>query len=240
MDVQTVFKRYELKYLLNPEQKERMMEAFSPYLVPDQYGKTLIRNIYFDTDQYRLVRCSIEKPAYKEKLRVRSYRQATSDSTVFVELKKKYRGVVYKRRISLPEEAAMNWLSGKCPCPKDTQISREINYFLDYYQMLRPAGFLSYRREAYYAEKQPDFRLTLDQMVLFRQEDLSLKSKVWGQALLPQDMTLMELKCAGAMPLWAARILSENHIYQTSFSKYGTAYQTIIYPNHSKEALFYA
>ena len=109
MAVQTVFKRFELKYLLNAEQKERVLQAMEPYMTLDGYGRTTIRNIYFDTDNYRLVRHSIEKPVYKEKLRIRSYRQAEEDSTVFVELKKKYRKVVYKRRVSLPEKEAMEW-----------------------------------------------------------------------------------------------------------------------------------
>ena len=85
----TVFKRYELKYMLTYEQKEKVLLAMSPHMELDKYGRTTIRNIYFDTDDYRLIRRSIEKPAYKEKLRIRSYAQATEDSTVFVELKKK-------------------------------------------------------------------------------------------------------------------------------------------------------
>ena len=97
MTFQTVFRRYELKYMLMLEQKEQMLEAMLPYMELDKYGRTTIRNIYFDTDNYRLIRRSIERPAYKEKLRIRSYAQATADSTVFVELKKKYENVVYKR-----------------------------------------------------------------------------------------------------------------------------------------------
>ena len=91
MPIQKVFKRYEMKYLLNPQQKEKMLQAMEPYMSLDQYGRTTIRNLYFDTDTYRLVRHSIEKPAYKEKLRIRSYSQSRPDSTVFVELKKKYK-----------------------------------------------------------------------------------------------------------------------------------------------------
>ena len=107
MAFQTVFKRYELKYMLTIAQKEKILEAIAPYMKLDKYGRTVIRNIYFDTENYRLIRRSIEKPAYKEKLRIRSYSQATSDSTVFVELKKKYDKVVYKRRIALTEGEAM-------------------------------------------------------------------------------------------------------------------------------------
>ena len=229
MGFQTVFKRYEIKYMLTQEQKQKVLQAMEPYMALDEYGRTKIRNIYFDTDNYRLIRRSIDKPAYKEKLRVRSYAQADDDSIVFVELKKKYQSVVYKRRMALPEFEAMQWLAGEHPCPKDTQISREIDYFLSYYQTLRPAVFLSYEREAYYEKNGGDFRVTFDDTILCRQEDLSLKSEVYGTSLLPEGMVLMEIKCSGGMPLWMTRILSEQHIYHTSFSKYGTAYQTMIF-----------
>ena len=130
MAFQTVFKRYELKYMLTLEQKAKMLAAMEPYMKLDKYGRTTIRHIYYDTDTYLLIRRSIEKPAYKEKLRIRSYSRANRDSTVFVELKKKYKSVVYKRRISLPEEEAMEWISGERHCHKHTQIANEIDYFL--------------------------------------------------------------------------------------------------------------
>lgn len=130
----------------------------------------------------------------------------------------------------MPEAEAMRWLAGEHPCPKDTQISREVDYFLWYYKTLRPAVFLSYEREAYYEKNGGDFRVTFDDTILCRQEDLSLKSEVYGPSLLPEGMTLMEIKCSGGMPLWMTRVLSEQHIYYTSFSKYGTAYQTMIFP----------
>ncbi len=146
MALQTVFKRYELKYLLTQAQKQAVLTAMAEHMELDQYGRTTIRNIYFDTENYRLIRRSIDKPAYKEKLRLRSYQQAGPDSTVFVELKKKYDSIVYKRRISLPEKKAMEWLLGKNHCRKDSQISKEVDYFLQFYGPLRPAVFLSYER----------------------------------------------------------------------------------------------
>lgn len=149
MSIQTVFKRYELKYMLTEQQKEKVLQAMEPYMALDQYGRTVIRSIYFDTDNYRLIRRSIEKPAYKEKLRIRSYSQAEPGSPVFVELKKKYKKIVYKRRISLPELEAMEWIQGTRQCPKECQIAREINDFLEYYDALYPAVFLSCEREAF-------------------------------------------------------------------------------------------
>ena len=230
MAFQTVFKRYELKYMLIPEQKEKILEAMSPYMELDKYGRTTIRNVYFDTDSYRLVRRSIEKPAYKEKLRIRSYSQATANSTVFVELKKKYEKVVYKRRLPLCEADAMSWICREQACPFDTQISREIDYFIDFYGKLKPTVFLSYEREAYYDKGGADFRVTFDDNILARQTNVNLCSNVYGEQILPEGNVLMELKCSGGIPLWMVEVLSRERIYKTSFSKYGTAYTTLIFP----------
>ncbi len=228
--IQTVFRRYELKYLLTQEQKQTVLRAMADFMELDQYGRTTIRNIYFDTDNYRLIRRSIDKPAYKEKLRIRSYNRAKATSTVFVELKKKVDSIVYKRRVSLPENEAMAWVLGKNHCHKNTQISKEVDYFLSFYQALRPAVFLSYEREAYFAKDGSDFRVTFDDNIFCRQEDISLGSAVYGTSLLPDGRVLMEIKCSGGIPLWMTRVLSQERIYKTSFSKYGTAYETIIYP----------
>lgn len=240
MAYQTVFKRYELKYLLTERQKKCVMEAMEPCMAPDAYGRTTIRNIYFDTADYRLARRSIEKPVYKEKLRIRSYEKASGASPVFVELKKKYKGVVYKRRISMPEREAMEWTTGETDRKEDSQISREIGYFLRFYGNLRPAGFLTYQREAFWGKEQKDFRITFDRLVLFRQEDISLESDVYGMPVLPAGMTLMEIKCSGGIPLWMARLLSRERIYKTSFSKYGTAYKNFIFPTESREVRCHA
>lgn len=238
MSDQAVFKRYELKYMLTPEQKSRVLSAMEGHMALDRYGRTTIRNIYFDTDSYRLIRRSIEKPVYKEKLRIRSYQQAQPESTVFVELKKKYDSVVYKRRLSLPESEAMDWVTGHAH-PFGGQIAGEIDYFLRHYETLHPVVFLSYEREAYYSLDGSDFRVTFDENILCRQEDLSLESGVSGIPLLGDGLTLMEIKCAGGIPLWMTHVLTAERIYKTSFSKYGTAYQTIIYPKCKGER-FYA
>ena len=236
MEYQNVFKRYELKYIITQEQKEKLLKAMEPHMALDEYGRTVIRNIYYDTDNYRLIRKSIESPTYKEKLRIRSYNRAKPQSTVFVELKKKYQSVVYKRRLSLSETSAMNWVSGEEPCEEKSQISKEIDYFLSYYENLHPVVFLSYEREAYYSLSGDDFRITFDDTILCRQEDISLEADVWGTPLLEEGKVLMEIKCSSGIPIWLLRILSQEHIYKTSFSKYGTAYQTIIYPQLKEAA----
>lgn len=230
MALQTVFQRYELKYLLTNAQKEALLGAMAPYMALDQYGRTTIRNLYYDTDTYLLIRRSIEKPVYKEKLRIRSYSRADADSTVFVELKKKYKHIVYKRRISLPNQEAMAWLSGETHRDPRTQIAKEIDYALTLYGTLHPTVFLSYEREAYYANEGSDFRVTFDDNILCRQHDLSLESEVYGTPILPEGKVLMEIKCSGGIPLWMTQVLSKEKIYKTSFSKYAAAYGMLIFP----------
>ncbi len=230
MASKTVFKRHELKYMLTLSQKAAILKAIEPYMQLDQYGRTTIRNIYYDTDNYLLIRRSIEKPTYKEKLRIRSYGTATPDSKVFVELKKKYQSVVYKRRVSLPCHEAMTWLSGDGPCPAHTQIGDEICYFINHYQTLHPTLFLSYEREAYCTKEPSDFRVTFDENILVRQEALHLTVEAYGTPILPDGKVMMEIKCSGGIPLWMCQVLSHEKLFKTSFSKYGTAYRTLIFP----------
>lgn len=226
---QMTFKRYEIKYMLTLAQKEKILNAMAPYMSLDAYGRTTIRNIYYDTDSYLLIRRSIEKPIYKEKLRLRSYGQIPDNGNLFVELKKKYDSVVYKRRLIMPQEHAMEWIAQRSDNRPDSQIAREIDYFIDYYQTLHPTVFLSYEREAFYAKDGSDFRVTFDDNILCRKDNLSLSADVWGVPLLQDDRVLMELKTSGGIPLWMTGILSAEKIYKTSFSKYGTAYETIIH-----------
>ncbi len=236
MKLKTVFKRYELKYIITEEQQKIILKAAEGKLFLDKYGKTLIKNLYFDTPDYLLIRRSIEKPCYKEKLRLRSYGQVSPSTPVFAELKKKYNSVVYKRRISLPYETALNWLTGNEGLNCHTQISREIDYFLKYYKTLEPKVFLSYEREAYYWNEDKNFRVTFDKNITVRDSLLSLEKEVFGHAVLPEDKILMEIKCTGGIPLWLTAVLSEEKIYKTSFSKYGTAYKQLIFPKINSPA----
>ena len=238
MGAQMVFQRYEIKFLLTRKQKECILKAMEPYMELDAYGRSTIRNIYYDTDNYRLVRKSLEKPVYKEKLRVRSYSVAAPDDKVFVELKKKYKGVVYKRRITIPERAAAAYLAGTAEAPESSQITEEIDYFLQFYRTLAPKVFLSYEREAYYTKEPSEFRLTFDENILWRETDLSLGKGVYGTPILQPGQTLMEIKTPGNIPLWMVKVLSEENIRKTSFSKYGNAYIQIF--NREKGESIYA
>ena len=232
---QTVFKRNELKYMITIDQKKRILKTINKYMQLDKYGRTTIRNIYFDTPNYRLIRRSIEKPAYKEKLRIRSYKLAEDDSIVFIEVKKKYDSIVYKRRIAIPLNDAMDMVCNKNKLNNETQISNEISYFISFYENLQPSVFLSYEREAYFCLENTDLRITFDENILYRDYDLDLCKDAYGDLVLDEGYSMMEIKCSYGMPLWLTKLLSEEHIYKTSFSKYGTAYQMIFKKNKENE-----
>ena len=222
-----VMKRYELKYILTKEQTEYLRERLVGHLYVDQYGMTSIASLYYDTPDYRLIRKSLEKPEFKEKIRLRSYGLATNNSQVFLELKRKYDGVVYKRRVSSTIPDVDMFFHHEDIAKNKGQIEREIEYFRDYYNNLVPACLIIYDRVAYY-EKNGDLRLTIDYNPRYRMHDLNLTTSMEGTPLLNEGDTILEVKVQGAMPLWLAHILDEGGIKKSSFSKYGTAYKNQI------------
>lgn len=226
MAEQMIFKRSEIKYMIDEGIFRKLMEVMKKYMIADDYGRSTVCSLYFDTPDYLLIRRSLDHPMYKEKLRLRSYGVANESTKVFVEIKKKYDSIVYKRRIAMKESEAQRYLLHHEKVMSG-QISDEIDYCMDHYKGLAPAVMLSYEREAYYAKDDHEFRITFDRNILWRDYDLSLCKGIYGNPILKEDQVLMEVKTAGAIPLWMVEFLSENKIYKTSFSKYGTAYRTI-------------
>lgn len=225
--MKSIFQRYEKKYLMTKTMYEAFLEATKNDMCMDNYGKHTICNIYYDTYDHELIRASIEKPKYKEKLRLRSYGVPSQENKVYLELKKKYKGIVYKRRVSLTLAEAEAYLNEGIKPSKENQILREIDYFIALYQP-EPKLYLAYDREAYYGREDPNVRITFDHHIRSREVDLSLSKGDKGHALLDETQYLMEIKVEGAMPIWLCRILSELEIYPTSFSKYGTIYKQSI------------
>lgn len=225
-----VFERYEMKYLLNNTQYENVLNALLQYMNVDSYSKKTgfypICNIYYDTDDNQLIRTSIAKPFYKEKLRLRSYGNLPDkDSMSFLEIKKKYDKLVSKRRIVLKLGEAEEYMeNGTHPESKvNPQILKEMDYCRSIYPM-KPKLYLSYNRKALAGKEDPEFRVTFDKDITVRRTDLRLDSDNSGKRLLPDGVWLMEIKVLNSMPLWCSKILSDNGVMPTSFSKYGTEY----------------
>ncbi len=241
--IKTSFERYEKKYFLTPDQYRLFKERLAHYVKADEYPTYTLCNIYYDTDDYRLIRASLEKPAYKEKLRMRSYGVPDADSNVFVELKKKCDGVVYKRRITATPFNAQCLLNGFRTDALNNQITNEIAYFQQFYRT-KPKVFIAYDREAYQGIDNSELRITFDTNLRFRLDNLSLQAGDYGKPIIDGDGILMEIKIPGICPLWLSRLLSEYKIYPTSFSKYGECYKRHILAGNktifTKEALLSA
>lgn len=224
MAVSFTFQRVEKKYALSREQYEQFLKAIKPYMQLDEYGLHTICNIYFDNYTNELVRTSIEKPVYKEKLRLRSYGIPDDDSTVFLEIKKKYKGIVYKRRVAMRHDEAMAYIEyGERP-EKESQILHEIDYFMQYYKPV-PKLFLAYDRTAYFGKEDAEIRMTIDRSIRSRPYDLDLTHGDYGEYLTDEDMYLLEVKVPMSYPMWLSKTLSDLEIYPVSFSKYGNIYK---------------
>lgn len=226
-----IFQRIEKKYRLTKAQKQQLLTQVGDYLTPDEHGESTICSLYLDTPEYLLIRNSIDADAYKEKLRLRSYGTPKPDSSVFLELKKKYQGVVYKRRVVMSLQEAEAYLETGV-LPVDSQIMREIDYAMAFYHRPKPAMMIVYERDAYYVKGMPNLRITFDRAVRYRDYDLLLEAGPQGRTIIPDDTVLMEIKTDGAMPVWLSHALDRCRILPTSFSKYGTAYQKTVLENH--------
>lgn len=232
MTVKT-FKRYEIKYFVTPSQFETLKEKFKEHMQLDGYckktGSYMIYNLYFDTENDDIIRRSLDKPYYKEKLRMRSYTMPTSGKdTVFLEIKKKIGGIVAKRRAIMEYAQARafmeNGIMPELKSYEDRQVMDEIAQFLRRYRA-KPKVFISYERTAFFDKEDPELRLSFDKNILARRECVSFSDGDYGNEIIEDDRILMEIKCDGHMPLWLTQLLSEMKLYKSNFSKYGTEYK---------------
>ncbi len=223
-ETQLSFKRYEKKYLLSREKYLELWSQLESRLMPDQFFQSTVMSLYYDWDDFRLIRSSIEQPVYKEKLRLRSYDVPGEESPVFVELKKKYKGIVYKRRVRMTEREAEDYLSGRAAAPAEDQISREIDWFLKT-NPVQPKVLIACDRKAYVGREEPGLRLTFDSSIRWRDTQLRLTEGDHGRELLEDGQVLLEIKMPESAPLWLAELLSSLEIFPRSFSKYGQCYK---------------
>ena len=236
-----VFNRYEYKYLINREQFDKISSVITEYMVSDEYNKNghiyTISNIYYDTFDDYLIRTSLSKPMYKEKLRLRAYGIPNDDSEVFMEIKKKFNGIVNKRRTSINLNDAYRYLNFK-QIPEDTkytnqQVFKEINNFTSRYALV-PKVYIAYDRIAYFDKDNSDLRISFDFNIRTRRDNLFLESGDYGNLLLSDDMCVMEIKTSYAIPLWLVNLLCEFEIKRTGFSKYGKEYIKMLSKRRNK------
>jgi SPX domain protein involved in polyphosphate accumulation len=241
--MQSIFKRYEKKYLISKEQGVVLQKLISQHMAIDRFGEYLIQDLYFDTADWDIIRKSIEKPLYKEKLRLRFYDQYSPESECFLELKKKFDGIVYKRRMAIPLKELKNRCVTEIVSSIDSQISREIGFYLQN-NMVSEKIHIAYKRTAYTDLENRDLRITFDKDIFFHlgpfkknnPDDYHLTQK---QMILDQNQMVMEIKATNAMPLWLTQALSNNSIFPASFSKFGVCYTGHIYNRQCTEGVKY-
>ena len=227
---QRTFERKEEKFLMPAERYGIFWSMMDGYLEADEYGETTIMSVYYDNDEFDLLGRSADSPRYKEKFRVRSYGIPDDSSTVFAEIKKKYSGIVYKRRVEGSFREIEDMLQGKIRLEHHGQIQDEIMWMMKRYS-LKPAVLIACERTAYTAPSDPGLRVTVDSGIRYRLDDLDMRNGSGGIPLREEGFRLMEVKTSGGMPRRLTEALSASGIYAGSFSKVGTCYKEVIVPS---------
>jgi len=234
-----VFERHEKKFMVTPDKFTALMEALAPYMQQDRYGLHTICTIYYDTEDFATVRHSLDKPNFKQKLRLRSYGTPSETDMVYLELKKKLDGITYKRRVPLPLWRSRDYLDYGIKPPEGTgQNFGEIDWFVKQHAPVAKA-LICYDRVALFSRENSEFRITFDANIRWRDHNLDLSKGDYGSPLILSGIRMMEVKTLGALPLWLCDTLSELRIYPCSFSKYGTVYTDHLI-HSQKEAYQYA
>lgn len=218
-----IFKRVEKKYPIDEGKKDMLLSLIKDRLVADSHGKSTICSLYLDTPDRQLIRASIDARTYKEKLRIRSYGVPQKDTQVFLEIKKKYKGVVYKRRVKMPLSTAEEYISNGTP-PFDSQIMREIDYAMKFYRHPKPSMLIAYEREAFFSKEDEGLRITFDKNIRFRDNEKDMTVGAEGTKIIEDGRYILEIKTNGGMPLWLAEALDKCKIFPSSFSKYGISH----------------
>lgn len=236
--IQEVFKRYELKYIINEETKFKLLNALEGRITADVHGDENgfynINNLYFDSDSRIFLSETVNKKRFRQKLRLRAYNDVDLDSNVFLEIKKKHKGVVSKRRTLLKLDSAYDFLKLNDKIddygmykPSNVQILREVEFLKNYFE-LKPKVIVSYDRQAFQGVIEDDLRITFDSNLRRRWVDLVVEKGPWGDLFLDRNQYILEVKVNNRVPLWLARILNELQCYQQSFSKYTSCYEDAI------------
>lgn len=233
-----VFNRFENKYFMTEVMLNRVLAEIEQHMAPDKFNKDRktysISNIYYDTPDDYLIRTSLAKPTYKEKLRLRAYGVPDRNDMAFLEMKKKFNGLVNKRRTNIRLQEGYRFVANggivSLSEEMNPQVVREIASMIQRYGALEPKVMIAYDRLAYFEKGNQDLRVSFDTNIRSRRDDLRLENGNDGALLIPKGMWLMEIKTASAVPLWLTNLLAEEEIYKTSFSKYGHEFRSYI--NH--------
>lgn len=222
--------------MITDEQYENIIDKIEEKMVLDEYNEGgqlyTIMNLYYDTENDNLVSTGLKREGkYRYKIRLRSY--DASYPTAFLEIKKKVDGLVNKRRTLMYIDDVNPFLSEHILVPESDIVKRQVIEEIDVIakrERLYPKVVLCYDRRAFFARnpEDGDLRVTFDTNIRARRYDLDLRKGSYGEKILPDGYVLMEVKVDRAVPLWLARLMSENNVRKRRFSKYGTEFSHYI------------
>ena len=236
------FERKEKKYVLDEKTLAHFMQLVGDKFGDDQYAHSTISSLYYDTPEFSMINRSIEEPLYKEKMRIRCYDDPSDEAGVFVELKKKFKGIVYKRRIRMSIEGAYAYLEGtpyshasllgsaieslEMDMIKQQNI-REIDACLNRHGKLSPAIMVVVERHSIRSTDGSNLRITFDRNARWRAHNLRFDTGFQGTPIFGGGEIIMEVKALGTYPLWLVQALDEIEAYPVSCSKVGLAYKAL-------------
>lgn len=214
--------RKEMKYIINKEISKNLIEEINNYVKPSDFFFQRIHNVYYDNDYYGVISRSKNSSEFKEKLRIRTYEMPSGFvKDAYVELKKKFKGITYKRRIKLKLNIVEEMFEKNdlFPVMPDGQIKQEVVYFQQKTKCF-PKVYISYNRHAYVCSDGSDMRITFDSDIFTREKNLSLKTNEEDILFGHEELVIMEVKVNGSMPIWFTNVLNKYSICPTSYSKY--------------------
>ena len=221
----TIIDRMEQKYFVSFDKYKKLMDIIEDKLVKDKYFSERIYNIYFDNDEYEFMTKSLDKPLYKEKVRLRSYETADKNSNVFLEIKKKFQGHGNKRRVVINYNDAIDYINNKIIPDTNKQIMNELDYTFKK-NNLKPKISLTYDRLSYAFKEDDSYRITFDTNIRYSNKKIDLVDLDDDYCLF-NDGYIMEVKTLKGYPMWFIKALNELKLFPTSYSKVGEAYKEL-------------
>ena len=221
----TIIDRMEQKYFVSFDKYNKLMKLINNKLVKDKYFSERIYNIYFDNDEYEFMTKSLDKPLYKEKVRLRSYETKDKNSNVFLEIKKKFQGHGNKRRVVINYNEAKDYIDNKIIPNTNKQIMGELDYTFKK-NNLKPKISLTYDRLSYAFKEDESYRVTFDTNIRYSNKKVDLVD-LDDEYCLFNDGYIMEVKTLKGYPSWFIKALNELKLYPVSYSKVGEAYKEL-------------
>jgi hypothetical protein len=242
-----LFTRYELKYLITFDTYRTLADTLIPYMQYDPFGdkqgRYSIFSLYFDSPDRKIYYETMNRAAFRQKLRLRIYNSASIDDSAYFEVKQKFKNVVNKRRTAIQLSDAYRFIEKRADVSdlenysaSNKQVLKEIRSFRDVYR-LAPAVIVGYDRQAFHGIDDTDLRITFDYHLTCRNDNYRLENGMHnGAYFVPPNLVVLEVKVKHSVPLWLTKLLSEFRCPLRSVSKFCTSVDCVSPDNHGSES----